>query len=130
MTQWLACLAMKVSRIVLVALFLLTISGCACPTESSSGGSGGSPTGSGGSGGSGAPTVCASFEEDACSGDTRESVSHRCVTAFGTDLPKPVTCAPGEVPAGCESLSAFSPGYTVDCGGGPLDMWCCEVAAQ
>lgn len=114
--QWLACLAMKVSRIFLVALFSLAISGCECPVES---GPGGSPTGSSGPGGE---SACQPFDDDACQGDYF-TFSGRCAGAFG--LAEPYTCAAGATPEGCESLSLFSPGASVDCGDGPLELWCC-----
>jgi hypothetical protein len=74
----------------------------------------------------GEPSECLPYSEQ-CDGPALEDVSARCAEVFGAGFSEVRTCELLEGPAGCYSLSAYSPGLRVHCDGLPLEraVWCC-----
>lgn len=71
--------------------------------------------------------TCAPFDDAACDGPTAAELAGRCGQAFGAAYSALVTCGADDGPADCKSLSAYSPGLLVACGGEiDLAVWCCK----
>lgn len=125
-------------RVASLAFFLLA--GCHDGSEGSAPGGGGSggdalggggapaAGGSGGVGGGGGSVGGSACRPYCGVGMSSQDLAGRCAAAHFSGT-FPTQCPAGEAPAGCDSLSDYSPGVTSTCPGetAPEDIWCCAM---